>query len=65
MNIYTGVSFTRDFLEMEQNVRTDSNLAYDIKEFTSKSAQCSYSCYVTAISLMYMYKLIQTHAIAS
>ena len=35
--ICAGVSFARDFLEMEQTVRSDSNIAYDIKEFTSKS----------------------------
>ena len=33
---YTGASFTRDFLEMEQNRRSDINFAYDITEFTSK-----------------------------
>lgn len=33
---YIGVSFARDFLEMEQNTRSDSNYAYELKEFTSK-----------------------------
>lgn len=33
---YTGVSFARDFLEIEQNRRSDINFAYDITEFTSK-----------------------------
>lgn len=30
-----GVSFVRDFLEIEQN-RSDTNFAYDVTEFTSK-----------------------------
>ena len=34
--VHAGVSFARDFLEMEQNRRSDINFAYDITEFTSK-----------------------------
>lgn len=33
---HAGASFARDFLEIEQKTRSDSNVAYDIKEFTSK-----------------------------
>ena len=34
--IHAGASFARDFLEIEQNRRSDINFAYDITEFTSK-----------------------------